>query len=57
MIEDLPGVNPERLDFASAGVGANPRMGSANMTARSALFLPSDEAVFVSGAVITADIG
>lgn len=57
MIEDLPGVNPERLDFASAGVGANPRMGSANMTARSALFLPSDEAGFVSGAVITADIG
>jgi len=40
-----------------AGMATNPRMGEPIEVARVALFLASDEASLVNGAVITADAG
>lgn len=42
---------------ASAGMGINPRMGEPEEIAKVALFLASDDAGFVNGAVVTADAG
>lgn len=42
---------------AMAGIGINPRSGEPEEIAKVALFLASDEASFVNGAVITADAG
>lgn len=41
----------------SLGMGTNPRFGSPEEIARTALFLASDQASFINGAVITADGG
>lgn len=57
MVAGLTDVNPEGLEIASLGVGANPRMGSPEEIAQIALFLASDESSFVNGAVISADAG
>ncbi len=47
----------EGIELASAGVGASPRMGTAEEIAALALFLASDEARLVNGAVVPADAG
>lgn len=57
MVAGLTDVNQEGLAIASLGVGANPRMGSPEEIAQIALFLASDDASFVNGAVISADAG
>ncbi len=57
MVAGLTDVNQEGLEIASLGVGANPRMGSPEEIAQIALFLASDDASFVNGAVISADAG
>lgn len=45
------------LDKAMKGAGANPRLGDPKEIAAVALFLASDDASFVNGAVIVADAG
>jgi NAD(P)-dependent dehydrogenase (short-subunit alcohol dehydrogenase family) len=47
----------EGMELVSAGVGANPRMGKPEEIANLALFLASDEASLVNGAVVPADAG
>jgi len=45
------------MERATAGIGLNPRAGEPEEIATVALFLASDDASFVNGAVITADAG
>lgn len=54
-----PNVDPASLGVqaAMAGMGLNPRTGKPEEIARVALFLASDEASFVNGAVVIADAG
>ncbi|HPK81455.1 MAG TPA: SDR family oxidoreductase, partial [Methanoculleus sp.] len=47
----------EGTEVYMAGMATNPRMGEPIEVARVALFLASDEASLVNGAVITADAG
>ncbi|MFC5447866.1 SDR family oxidoreductase [Paenibacillus aestuarii] len=49
--------NPFGLERAMAGMQLNPRAGSAEEIAKVALFLASDDASFVNGAILTADAG
>ncbi|WP_292518309.1 SDR family oxidoreductase [Methanoculleus sp.] len=49
--------HPEGMALASAGVEANPRMGYPEEIANLALFLASDEASLINGAVVPADAG
>ncbi|MHB8105999.1 MAG: SDR family oxidoreductase [Candidatus Cryosericum sp.] len=45
------------MERSMAGLGLNPRTGSADEIATIALFLASDDSSFINGAVITADAG
>ncbi|MBD2868740.1 SDR family oxidoreductase [Paenibacillus arenilitoris] len=49
--------NPFGMERAMAGMGINPRAGEPEEIAKVALFLASDDASFVNGAVVTADAG
>ncbi|WP_276358010.1 SDR family oxidoreductase [Cohnella caldifontis] len=49
--------NPFGMEKAMSGAGFNPRAGEPWEIAAAALFLASDEASFVNGAVVTADAG
>jgi NAD(P)-dependent dehydrogenase (short-subunit alcohol dehydrogenase family) len=49
--------NPFGMERAMSGTGCNPRAGEPGEIATVALFLASDEASFVNGAVVTADAG
>jgi len=49
--------NPFGMERAMAGMQLNPRAGSAEEIAKVALFLASDDASFVNGAILTADAG
>jgi len=51
------GLNEEGAKIYAAGMATNPRMGEPMEVARLALFLASDEASLVNGAVVTADAG
>ncbi|TMS40784.1 MAG: glucose 1-dehydrogenase [Methanobacterium sp.] len=57
MVAGLGDVNQEGLETVSLGAGANPRMGSPEEIAQLAVFLASDDASFVNGAVVSADAG
>ncbi len=50
-------LNEEGAKIYAAGMATNPRMGEPMEVARLALFLASDEASLVNGAVVTADAG
>lgn len=50
-------LNEDAFNYLKPGMGLSPRMGEAMEVARIALFLATDEASFVNGAVITADGG
>jgi len=50
-------LNEEGAKIYAAGTATNPRMGEPMEVARLALFLASDEASLVNGAVVTADAG
>ncbi|TBL77309.1 SDR family oxidoreductase [Paenibacillus thalictri] len=49
--------NPFGMERAMAGMGINPRSGKPEEIAKVALFLASDDASFVNGAVVAADAG
>lgn len=50
-------INPFGMERTQPGMALNPRMGQPAEIAQLALFLASEEAGFVNGAVITADGG
>lgn len=55
--EYMKNVNQEGMMLASAGIGANPRMGKGNEIATVAVFLASDDANYVNGQCISVDGG
>ncbi|MGD0327989.1 MAG: glucose 1-dehydrogenase [Halobacteriota archaeon] len=54
---DTAGVSEMGMERFQLGIGTMPRMGEPEEIARLALFLASDEASFINGAVVTADAG
>ena len=54
---DTAGVSEMGMERFQLGMGTMPRMGEPEEIARLALFLASDEASFINGAVVTADAG
>ena len=57
MTQIAAGTSEVGLKRCTMGVGTNPRFGEVEEIARLALFLASDEASLVNGAIITADAG
>jgi NAD(P)-dependent dehydrogenase (short-subunit alcohol dehydrogenase family) len=49
--------HPFGYERAISGAGSMPRMGESDEIARLALFLASDDASFVNGAIVVADGG
>ncbi len=53
----MTNINPFGMERTQPGVALNPRFGQPEEIAKVALFLASDDAIFVNGTVITADGG
>lgn len=54
---DIAGASEMGMERCQLGTGTMPRMGGPEEIAQLALFLASDEASLINGAVITADAG